>query len=203
MPWRRRQGRVRRRRRRTACRQTQALPTQERPKEIGSQVARSLLRSRELLLNLRRGGIGRALVVDPADFQIVALLAAHETELDVGVLRDRRTPVGNEYVFAVMFEGQLLDEMRRDDLALGVLDEAGIHRMLDQGLDFGGLAARSRPHANGRYHQNTPSNYHFAHDLVGNPGSTHRVVARGHAFPDHALQPPQPPTVTLTSLVAL
>jgi hypothetical protein len=51
--------------------------------------------------------------------------------------------------------------------------------------------------------KNTPSNYHFAHDLVGKPGSTHRAVARGHTFPDHALQPPQPPTVTLTSLVAL
>src|ERR1700687_2047754 len=148
MPWRRRQGRVYRRRRRTACRQTQALPTperarQQRPRQIVSQVARQFLRLRGPLLNLRRGGIGRALVVDPADFQIVALLAALETELDVGVLRDRRTPVGNEYVFAVMFEGQLLDEMRRDDLALGVLDEAGIHRMLDQGLDFGGLGPRS------------------------------------------------------------
>src|ERR1700686_4121815 len=127
MPWRRRQGRVYRRGPRTARRQTQALPTQQLPKQqprqIGSQVARQLLRLRGPLLNLRRGGIGRALVVDPADFQIVALLAALETELDVGVLRDRRTPVGNEYVFAVMFEGQLLDEMRRDDLALGVLDE--------------------------------------------------------------------------------
>src|SRR5216684_4133944 len=96
MPWRRRQGRVRRRRRRTACRQTQALPTQERPKQIGSQVARSLLRSRELLLNLRRGGIGRALVVDPADFQIVALLAALEAELDVRILGDGRAPVRDE-----------------------------------------------------------------------------------------------------------
>src|ERR1700730_3588384 len=113
MPWPRRQGRVYRRRRRTACRQTQALPTQKRPGQIGSQVARQLLRLREPLLNLRRGGIGRALVVDPADFQIVALLAALETELDVGVLRDRRTPVGNEYVLAVMFEGQLLDEIDR------------------------------------------------------------------------------------------
>src|ERR1700730_11707143 len=147
MPWPRRQGRVYRRRRRTACRPTQALPAQERPRQqrprqIGSQVARQFLRLRELLLYLRRGGIGRALVIDPADFQIVALLAALETALDVGLLRDRRTPVRNEYVLAVMFEGQLLDEMRRDDLALGVLDEAGIHRMLDQGLDFGGLAAR-------------------------------------------------------------
>src|ERR1700726_2597140 len=104
MPWPRRQGRVYRRRRRTACRQTQALPArQQRPRQIGSQVARHFLRLRELLLYLRRGGIGRALVIDPADFQIVALLAALETELDVGVLRHRGTPVGNEYVFAVMF----------------------------------------------------------------------------------------------------
>jgi hypothetical protein len=27
----------------------------------------------------------------------------------------------------------------------------------------------------------------FEHDLFGKPVSTHRVVARGHAFPDHAL----------------
>jgi hypothetical protein len=26
----------------------------------------------------------------------------------------------------------------------------------------------------------------FEHDLFGKPVSTHRVVARGHAFPDHA-----------------
>jgi len=27
----------------------------------------------------------------------------------------------------------------------------------------------------------------FEHDLFGKPVPTHRVVARGHAFPDHAL----------------
>jgi hypothetical protein len=29
----------------------------------------------------------------------------------------------------------------------------------------------------------------FAHDLFGKPVSTHRVEARGQAFPDHALRP--------------
>src|SRR3954464_8592487 len=85
-------------------------------------------------LNLRRGGVGRALVVDPADLQIVTLLAALEGELDVRVFRNAAAPVGGEHVLAVIFERQLLDEMRRNDLALGVLDEAGVHRMLDQRL---------------------------------------------------------------------
>src|SRR5579859_7717374 len=31
----------------------------------------------------------------------------------------------------------------------------------------------------------------LAHDLAGKPGPTHRIVARGHAFPDHAIYPPQ------------
>src|SRR3954462_11332772 len=103
-----------------------------RRKQAGSRTAVSL--------NLRRGGIGRTLVVDPAHFQIVALLAALEGELDIGVLGDAAAPVGGEYLLAVIFEGQLLDEMRRNDIALGVLDEAGIHRVLDQGLHFGGIA---------------------------------------------------------------
>src|SRR5437762_13166860 len=108
------------------------------------------------LLNLRRGRIGRTLVVDPADFQVIALLATLEAELDVGVLGDRRSPIRDEDALAVILEGQFLDEMWRNDLALGVLDEAGIHRMLDQRLDFGGLSARSRAHANSRRHHNTP-----------------------------------------------
>src|SRR6202521_6046231 len=29
----------------------------------------------------------------------------------------------------------------------------------------------------------------FEHDLFGKPVPTHRVVARGHAFPDHAVAP--------------
>src|ERR1700722_610521 len=111
-----------------------ALPAPERPTRNRSQSARSSC-------NFRRGRIGCALVVDPADFQIVALLAALEAELDIGILGDRSTPVGNEYALAVIFEGQFLDEMRRNNLALRVLDEAGIHRMLDQCLDFGGFAA--------------------------------------------------------------
>jgi hypothetical protein len=36
----------------------------------------------------------------------------------------------------------------------------------------------------------------FAHDLVGKPVSTHRVEARGHAFPDHASAAPWPQLVT-------
>src|ERR1700716_864917 len=124
------------------------LPKQERPRQNGSQVAGSL--------NLRRGGIGRTLVVDPADFQVVALLAAFKTEFDIRVLRNGRSPIRDKDTLAVIFEGQFLDEMWRNDLTFGVLDEAGIHRMLDQRLDFGGLSARSRAHADSRCHQNTP-----------------------------------------------
>src|ERR1700720_351722 len=108
------------------------------------------------LLNLHRGGVGLALVVDPADFEIVTLVAALEAELDVGVLGDRRTPIGDENLSAVIFEGQFLDEMRRYDLTLGIPDEAGIHRMLDQRLDFGVLSARNRANANGRGHRDSP-----------------------------------------------
>src|SRR3981189_3797277 len=98
---------------------------------------------RPLLLNLRCGRISCTLIVDPADLEVVALLAALEAELDVGVLGDAAAPVGDEHALAVIFEGQLLDEMRRNDLALAVLEEAGLHRMLDQRLPLGGLAARS------------------------------------------------------------
>src|SRR6202022_1371891 len=130
----------------TARRRTPALPARARPRPDGSRIAVSL--------NLRRRRVGCALVVDPADLEVVALLGALEAELDIGVLGDRRSPVGDKDVVAVMFEGQLLDEMRRNDLALGVLDEAGIHRMRDQRLDFGGLAPRGGAPANRRCHQN-------------------------------------------------
>src|SRR6478672_11276612 len=128
-----------------------AWPARARRKRDGLRIAVSL--------NLRRGGVGRALVVDPAYFQIVALLAALEGELDIGVLGDAAAPVGHEHRLAVIFEGQLLDEVRRDDLALGVLDEAGIHRVLDQGLHFGGLAGRCGAHANGRCHLVIPYSF--------------------------------------------
>src|SRR5206468_7612221 len=102
---------------------------------------------------------GGALVVGPADLQLVALLPALERELDVGVLGDAATPVGDEHRLAVIFEGQLLDEMRRDDLALRILDEAGIHRVLDQRLYFGDVAVRGGAHANGRCHLMIPFTY--------------------------------------------
>src|ERR1700733_5166112 len=84
----------------------------------------------KMLLNLRRGGIARALVVDPANFQVIALVGALEAELDIAILGDGRSPIRDEHVLAVMFESDLLDEMRRNDRTIGVFDEAGIHRML-------------------------------------------------------------------------
>src|SRR3982074_3880614 len=98
---------------------------------------------RPLLLNLRRRRISCALIVDPADLEVVALLAALEGELDVGVLGDAAAPVGDEHRLAVILEGQLLDEMRRDDLALRIPDEARIPRGLDTDPHFVNVARRS------------------------------------------------------------
>src|SRR5216684_560139 len=49
---------------------------------------------------------------------------------------------------------------------------------------------RRRPRA-GRlfFESSSRSIFLFEHDLFGKPVPTHRVVARGHAFPDHALAP--------------
>src|SRR3954451_15326309 len=84
----------------------------------GSQIARSIslafssVETRRLL-NLCGRRIAGAFIIDPADLQIVALFATLEAELDVGVLGNGRSPVRDEYVLAVVFESQLLDEMRR------------------------------------------------------------------------------------------
>src|SRR5262245_30757116 len=59
--------------------------------------------------DLRSGGIACALVVGPADLQIVALLAALEGEFDIGVLGNAAAPVGQEHRLAVILERELLD----------------------------------------------------------------------------------------------
>src|SRR6201987_5730225 len=74
-------------------------------------------------LGLHRGGIALAFVVDPAHLQIIALVAALEAELDIGVLGDRCAPIGDKNFLAIMFEGQFLDEMRRNEFAFIVLHE--------------------------------------------------------------------------------
>src|SRR6201999_2752358 len=127
--------------------------------------------------DLERGSVGLALVVDPTYFDVVALGAAVERKFYIGVLRYGRSPLGDEYLPAVMFEGQFPDVMRRDEFAPVIPDEAGIHRMLDQRLELGGVAFCGGAHADPRCHQSCP---------IGS-----------------CAQPPQPPTVTLTSLVAL
>src|SRR3954464_6588733 len=99
-----------------------------------TRLMRQILRYAASSSDLRRGLVGAALVVGPAYFEVVTLLAALECEFDVGVLGDAAAPVGDEHRLAVIFKGKLLDEMRRDDFALGVLDEAGVHRVLDQCL---------------------------------------------------------------------
>src|SRR3954452_11971220 len=112
MPWRRRRDRPCRQRPRAACLQASTPRAQGLRKPEGSRI--------EASLDLGRGAVGRTLVVDPADLQVIALLSPLEGELDVGVLGNTAAPVGREHVLAVILEGQLLDEMRRNDLALGV-----------------------------------------------------------------------------------
>src|ERR1700761_4420398 len=101
-----------------------------------------------LSTDLERGSVGPALVVDPAYFQIVALGAAVERKFYIRVLRNRRSPLRDENLPAVMFEGQFPDVMRRNGLTLVVLDEAGIHRMRDQRLNLGDAALGGGAHAN-------------------------------------------------------
>src|SRR3954463_14054996 len=98
-------------------------PPQTQSGQSRSQIAcRCPVRRDRPSLNLRRGCIGGALVVDPAYLEVVTLPAALEREFYVRVLGDRAPPVCNEYGFAVVFEGEFLDEMRRNKFALGVLD---------------------------------------------------------------------------------
>src|SRR6516164_11421058 len=108
MPWRRRRG--------PACppraRMARRAPEQRAPaqqKQDGSATAwTSSLKSSSL--NLCRGRVVRALVVDPADLDLVALVCALEGEFDIGVLGDGRAPIGEEHLLAVVLERQLLDE---------------------------------------------------------------------------------------------
>src|SRR5690242_9337154 len=108
-------------------------------------------------LDLRGGVVGRALVVDPADSEIVALVRTLEAEFHIGVFGDCSAPIGEEYGLAVVLERKLLDEVGWNDLSLRVLYKAGIHRMLDQRLHLGGVGGSGGAHANGRCHRNYPS----------------------------------------------
>jgi len=101
-------------------------------------------------------GVGRALVVDPPDLEIVALGGTLEAELHIGVLRDRWAPIGEEHGLSVVLEGKLLDEMCRHDRALCVLYQARIHRVADQRLHLGELAINRRAHADCRCHRRNP-----------------------------------------------
>src|SRR5690348_6944583 len=77
-------------------------------KPVGSRYARY-----DSSCNLRGQRIGLPLVVGPVDLEIVALVAALETEFDIRVLGHRRAPIRQEHGLAVAFERQLLDEVRR------------------------------------------------------------------------------------------
>src|SRR3954466_5378523 len=68
-----------------------------------------------------------AVIVGPADHDLVARLAAAEAEGEERVLRHRRSPLGREHRLAVAGGGDVLDEPGRDELPLRILALAGLH----------------------------------------------------------------------------
>src|SRR4051812_29274405 len=103
-------------------------PGQKRQLQNRSQPSYRFSARRATSLDLRHDGVGGALVVEPADLQVVALLGPFEGEFHVRVLGYPTAPVGDEDGLAVMFERKLLDEVGWNQFTFGVLDEAGIHR---------------------------------------------------------------------------
>src|SRR5688572_16623681 len=62
-----------------------------------------------------------ALVVDPRHLHLVALVRTLELERQERILGDGRPPLSGQHCLAVVHGGHVLDEPRRNDLALRVL----------------------------------------------------------------------------------
>src|SRR4030067_43226 len=76
------------------------------------------------------GRAGLALVVFPADLELVAVLGGLGTETKQRVLGHTDTHAGARHELAVQLDVELLDEMCRNRLAGGlVLAHAGLHRL--------------------------------------------------------------------------
>src|SRR5437764_18744 len=80
-----------------------------------------------------------ALIAGPAEADGAALARDRE-ERHERVGGDRRREVHAEDLGAVPGRGEVLDDVARDDAAVGAGAEAGLHRMHDQRLDLDGLA---------------------------------------------------------------
>src|SRR5690625_3029069 len=136
-----------------------------------------------LSANLGLIGAGFALIVVPGDLDLIALLAALELEGQVGIARDRRPPVGLHHLFSVAGRRHFMNEMCRYGIALVVLAQAGLHDVTHQHLDLGDTIFLACADAH------WPCHGSGLLLLIGLTGASNG----GH-------QPPQPPSVTLTSL---
>src|SRR3954470_2153258 len=100
-----------------------------RPPRISSSGDRDLLLGRDL----------RAVVVDPGEGEGAALLGL-ELELHVGIGRDRRLEVGREERLAVELDGELVDDLARNDRAGAVAALPRLHDVRNEGLDLDEVA---------------------------------------------------------------
>src|SRR5512147_681293 len=103
-----------------------ACPSSCRPTAAAWKTAR---RAERLAPGSADGGLvgaAVALVVLPADRDLVAGLGALDRELQERVLGHRRAPLGRHHRLAVVAGGDFLDEPGRDRLAGSVLALAGL-----------------------------------------------------------------------------
>src|SRR6185503_17377568 len=82
----------------------------------------------------------RAAILFPYVVECSALKGAH-LELDIGIGRHRLVQLGLEHNLAIVAAGEAVDDFARDELALLVLAQAGLHRMGDQRPNDEDLAA--------------------------------------------------------------
>src|SRR5262245_52846620 len=86
---------------------------------------------------------GEAFVAGPAEGDSAAL-AGHHEEGDERIGRDRRREVHAKHLGAVPRRHEALDDVARNDRAVGARPEAGLHGMHDQGLELDDLALLRR-----------------------------------------------------------
>src|SRR5699024_7403386 len=111
--------------------------------------------------DLGGGFVAFALVVDPADSQLIAFLAAFEAKFQIRILGNGRPPIGDEHRLVAKLDRDRLDVVRRNDVAVRVLDEAGVHRMPNQCLECRGIATGDCTYANTRCHYYSPKTLIF------------------------------------------
>src|SRR5258708_22733749 len=85
-----------------------------------------------------------AVVVQPADLDLVAPGAALDAEREHRIARHPLADLAVDHRLAVQLHGHVLDEMHRHDPALRVLALAGLHRMGHQDANLGESAGERR-----------------------------------------------------------